>query len=166
MEENRMKRTLRIVIVMTASALLVSLFAMPALAGNQQTDNMQLVREKIKADKKLFVATNMELTETEAKAFWPVYDEYQEALDKLTDRMLKVIDEYAKNYNSMSDEMAKKLIDDYVAIEGDRIGLMKSYLPKFRAVLSEKKVARYYQLENKINAVVAYEVAGQIPLVK
>jgi hypothetical protein len=80
--------------------------------------------------------------------------------------MLKVIDEYAKNYNSMSDEMAKKLIDDYVAIEGDRIGLMKSYLPKFRAVLSEKKVARYYQLENKINAVVAYEVAGQIPLVK
>lgn len=161
-----MKRRNCIVTVMTASALLVSLFAMPVLAGDQQADNMQLVRDKIKADKKLFVATNMELTETEAKAFWPVYEEYQEALDKLTDRMIDLIDEYAKTFSSMSDEMAKKLIDHYVAIERDRVGLMQSYLPKFRDVLSEKKVARYYQLENKINAVVAYEAAGQIPLVK
>jgi hypothetical protein len=161
-----MKRQHWIVTVIATSALFASLFAIPALAGEQQADNMQLVRDKIRADKKLFVATNMELTDSEAKAFWPVYGEYQEALDKLTDRMLRVIDEYAKNYSSMSDEMAKKLIDDYVAIEEDRIALMKSHLPKFRAALSEKKVARYYQLENKINAVVAYEVAGQIPLVK
>ena len=113
-----MKRTLRLATVIAASALLVSFFAISALAGDQQADNMQLVRDKIKADKKLFVATNMELTETETKAFWPVYEKYHGALDKLTDRMIRVIDEYAKNYNSMSDEMAKKLIDGYVAIHG------------------------------------------------
>jgi hypothetical protein len=136
------------------------------MAQEKPADNMQLVREKIETDKKLFIAQNMNLTESEAKVFWPVYENYQKDLGKLVDKTVKLIDNYATNYETMTEEAAKELINGYLAIEGERVALMKSFLPKFRKVLPEKKVARYYQLENKIDAVVNYGLAKQIPLVK
>jgi len=116
--------------------------------------------------KKLFIAQNMNLTESEAKVFWPVYENYQKDLEKLVDKTVKLIENYSANYQTMTEEAAKELINGYLAIEGERVALMKSFLPKFRKVLPEKKVARYYQLENKIDAVVNYGLAKQIPLVK
>jgi hypothetical protein len=142
------------------------LFIVPVCAQDKPADTNQLVREKIQADKKLFVAENMQLTEAEAKAFWPVYESYQKDQGKLVDRTKKLIEDYAKDYQTMTDASAKKLTDDLMVIENDRLKLKKDYLPKFRKVLSNKKVARYYQLENKIFAVVSYEMAKVIPLVK
>ncbi len=142
------------------------LFIVPVCAQDKPADTNQLVMEKIQADKKLFTAENMQLSETEAKAFWPVYGSYQKDLDKIMERTKKLIDDYAKNYQTMTDATAKKLLNDMVVLENDRIKLRKTYLPKFRKVLSDKKVARYYQLENKIQAVVNYEIAKVIPLVK
>ncbi len=63
-------------------------------AQEKPADNMQLVREKIQTDKKLFIAQNMNLTESEAKVFWPVYENYQKDLDKLVDKTIKLIDNY------------------------------------------------------------------------
>jgi len=108
----------------------------------------------------------MQFTEAEAKVFWPVYEGYQKEQAKLYERAKNLVGNYAKNYETMTDKMAKKLLDDFMSIESDRLKLKKEYLPKFRKVLSEKKVARYYQLENKIDAIVNYEVAKVIPLVK
>jgi hypothetical protein len=108
----------------------------------------------------------MQLTESEAKAFWPVYESYQQELNKLADRMIKLIKDYATNYRTMSDEVAKTLVDDYLAIEAERQQLRQAYLPQFRKVLPEKQVARYYQIENKVHAAVSYELAAEIPLVK
>ena len=145
---------------------MLTVFIVPSMAQEKPADNMQLVREKIQTDKKLFIAQNMNLTESEAKVFWPVYEDYQKELDKLVDKTVKLIDNYAANFQTMTEEAAKELINGYLVIEGERVTLMKSFLPKFRKVLPEKKVARYYQLENKIDAVVNYGLAKQIPLVK
>ena len=135
-------------------------------AGDKPADNMDLVQEKIRTDKKLFIATNMELTESEAKTFWPVYEAYQKELKTLRDREIKLIEEFAAAYETMSDDVAKNLLNDSLSISADQQNLNQSFLPKFRKVLPEKKVARYYQLENKINAVVEFEMAKRIPLVK
>jgi uncharacterized protein YnzC (UPF0291/DUF896 family) len=152
--------------IIIALALVVSLAGLPALAQDKPADNMQIVRDKIKADKKLFVAEVMNLTDSEAKGFWPVYDSYQKDLGKIHDKSIALINEYAKNYQSMTNELAKKLTDDFVAIQADHQKLRESYLPQFRKVLPEMKVARYYQIENKIGAVVDYELATNIPFVK
>jgi hypothetical protein len=157
-----MKKRLTAVIVFCV----LFLFIVPVCAQDKPADTNQLVREKIQADKKLFVAENMQLTEAEAKVFWPVYESYQKDQAKLIDRTQTLINDYAKNYQAMSNVAAKKLTDDMIAIENDRLKLRKDYLPKFRKVLSDKKVARYYQLENKIFAVVSYDMARVIPLVK
>jgi hypothetical protein len=162
MKGKKMKKRLFTVIVLCV----LFMFIAPVCAQDKAADTNQLVREKIQADKKLFVAENMKLTEAEAKVFWPVYERYQKDLGKLFDRTKRFIDDYAKNYQTMTDATAKKLMDDMVVLENDRLKLRKDYLPKFRKVLSDKRVARYYQLENKIFAVVSYDIARVIPLVK
>ena len=148
------------------AAAMALLCAGPLTAQDKEVNDMPFLAEKVKADKKLLVAENMQLTEAEAKAFWPVYESYQKDQVKIMDRTKKLIEDYANNYQTMTDATAKRLIDNMVVIENDRLKLKKDYLPKFRKVLSEKKVARYYQLENKIFAVVNYEVAKVIPLLK
>jgi len=137
-----------------------------AFAQDKPADNMQILLEKIHADKKLFVAANMELTESEAKTFWPVYQKYQDELFLLRARTAKLIKDYSEAFKAMSDETAKRLLDESITIDSLGVKLRKAYLPKFRQVLSEKKVARYYQIENKIQAALYYELATQIPLVQ
>jgi len=135
-------------------------------AQDKPADDMQIVREKVRADKKLLVAENMQLTEAEAKAFWPVYDQYQDELFLLRSRTVKLINDFAGAYEKMSNDTAKKLMDEYMTIESLGPKLRQTYLPKFRKVLPEAKVVRYYQIENKIQAALFYELAKSIPLAK
>src|SRR4249920_3897890 len=98
-------------------AVAIVLFGLPSMnlaAQDKPADNMQILRDKIKADKKLLVASNMELTESEAKNFWPIYDEYQKELRKINQRIVNVLEIYAADFRSKSltDDKAKKLIEE------------------------------------------------------
>ena len=169
MEEKPMKIAMthasRVLVVLgILGAILVA--GVPGIAQEKPADNMQLVLEKIRADKKLLVAENLQLTEAEAKAFWPVYAKYQDELFLLLTRTVKLIKDYAAAYEQMNDATAKKLLDESIKIEALGLKLRQAYLPKFRAVLPEVKVVRYYQTENKINVVLMYELGANIPLMK
>jgi len=146
---------------------LVALIAVPAFAQDKPASNMEILRQKIKADKKLVVAANMELTEAEAKGFWPVYDAYQADLQTLNERLGKLIVRYADVYNNkaLTNEAAKSLLDEALAIEQAEVTMKQSYVPKLSAAVPQTKVARYLQIENKIRAAVKYELADGIPLV-
>jgi hypothetical protein len=145
---------------------IIMAMVIPAISQEKPSDNMQILLEKIRADKKLLVAENMQLTEAEAKAFWPVYDQYQDELFLLRARTAKLIKDYADAYEKMSNDTAKKLLDEYMTTESLGLELRQLYLPKFRKVLPEVKVVCYYQIENKIQAALIYELAANIPLVK
>ena len=142
--------------------------ALPAWTQDRPSSNMEILREKIKADKKLLVAINMKLTESEAKGFWSVYDEYQKDLEKLNKRIGGLLRIYAKDYRNktLTDAKAKKLIDEFLSIEQAEANLKGSYVPRLNKVLPAKKVARYLQIENKIRAIVRYDLAARVPLVK
>jgi hypothetical protein len=158
-----MKKTLGI-----AVAIVFFGFAQVGAAQEKPADNMQILREKLKADKKLVVATNMELTEPEAKGFWPVYEQYQKDLQKINQRIAKLLESYADDFRkkSLTDDKAKKLIDEAVAIEQAEANLKSAYAPKLGKALPVKKVARYLQIENKIRAVIKYDLAQGVPLVR
>ena len=143
-----------------------ALLALPAAA--QTKSDMQILADKIKADKKLVVAANMQLTEDEAKGFWPVYDAYQKDLASLNKQLVGVIKNYADAYNkgAVPDATAKKLMNDYLAVEERELKLKRSYVPRLEKAIPGTKVARYMQIENKIRAIVKYELAAQIPLVE
>lgn len=152
------------------AAIVMMLFGFAPLraAQDKPADNMQILRDKLKADKKLLVASNMELTESEAKGFWPIYDEYQKELQKLNQRLGKVLESYADDNRgkSLTDDKAKKLIDEAVSIEQAEANIKSRFAPKLSKVLPVKKVARYLQIENKIRAVVRYDIAQGVPLVR
>jgi hypothetical protein len=154
--------------IVTVLMVVAAAFPAPALTQDKPADNMQILREKIKADKKLLVTANMELTESEAKGFWPVYEQYQKDLAAINQRIVKLIESYAADYRAgtLTDEKAKKLIDELISIEQAEAGLKASYVPKLNKVLPQKKVARYLQIENKIRAVVKYGLAEGVPLVQ
>jgi hypothetical protein len=143
-----------------------TLLALPAAA--QTSSDMQILANKIKADKKLVVAANMQLTEEEGKAFWPVYDAYQADLQKINQRMGAGIKRYADAYSkgAVPDETARKLINEMISIEDAEVKLKRAYVPKLEKAIPGVKVARYMQIESKIRAVVRYELATQIPLVQ
>jgi hypothetical protein len=145
---------------------LVLVWSFLATAQDKPAGNMQFVVEKIRADKKLFIAKNMQLTESESEAFWSVYERYQDELFLLRARTMKLINDYAEAYEKMTDKTAKKLLDEVITIDTLGLKLRQTYLPKFRKVLPDVKVVRYYQLENKINAALMYEFAANIPLIK
>jgi len=143
-----------------------TLLALPAAA--QSASDMQILAQKIKADKKHVVAANMQLTEEEAKGFWPVYDAYQKDLAGINKRLAGVIKNYADVYNkgTVTDEAAKKLMNNYLAVEDSELKLRRSYVPRLEKVVPGVKVARYLQIENKIRSIIRYELAAQIPLVE
>lgn len=137
--------------------------------GKSSSDiNMEILRQKLKADKKLLVADNMDLDDAEAKGFWPVYEAYQSELQKLNQRIKTFVDAYvrAQARAPVSDEAARKMVSDYLSIEARELELKSSYVPKLELVLPAYKVARYLQLENKVRAVARYELAADLPLVE
>jgi hypothetical protein len=151
--------------------LIAALLAAPALPqGKPSTeppaDDMQVLRQKLMADKKLLVAANVQLTEAEAKKFWPVYEAYQQELYKLNDQVLMLLVSYAKDYkaNTLTDAKAVALLERYVAIEEADVKAKRALIRKVRAVLPGIKAAQYVQVENKVRALVKYEIASEVPL--
>jgi hypothetical protein len=142
---------------------------LPGFAGveGDPANNMGILRDKVTADKKFVVANNMNLTESEAKAFWPVYEAYQQDMRVIDERLAKVIDEYAAAYNQgpVPDSTATKLIEEAIGVEMAEVKLKQSYVPKLSKVLPGAKVARYLQIESKIRAITRFELASAIPLV-
>ena len=137
-----------------------------AVCAQQETGQVQGARAELHAERTKLVAANLPLTDEEGAKFWPIYNDYRAEVSKLDDRSLALIKDYAANYKNMTDEKAKDLLKQQMDIEKDRLNLRNSYLGKFEKVLPQKKVARYYQIERKLDASVQYEAAKAIPLVK
>ena len=152
--------------VIAMGSLVACLVGGVASAQDKPADNMEMLREKARVDKKAVVASVLDLTEGEAKVFWPVYNAYQSDMVTHYDRLFKLIDTYGKAYDTISDETATKLLRQYLALERDHVVLLSAYLPRFQKVLPPRKVARLYQVENKLRALVNYDLARNIPLVK
>ena len=146
----------------------VALTAAPAFAQDKPADtNMQILLDKVKADKKLVVAANMDLSEAEAKGFWPIYEGYQKDLQAVNDRLGKMILAYADAYNknTLTDAQATLLANEALSVDHDELTLRKTYAAKLVGVIPAKKVASYLQIENKIRAAIRYDLAKGIPLV-
>ena len=139
-----------------------------APGADKPASNLAIIHEKLKADKKLIVAKYMELTEAEATKFWPVYDEYQSDLQKNNERLLRLLESYAADYknNSLTDDKAKKLLDEWIAFEQDEGKRRGAFAPKVLQALPAKKAARYLQIENEYRILLRYELAATVPLVQ
>jgi len=145
--------------------------AAPAVAQTPQagaTTNMQILVEKLKADKKLLVAETVGLTDAEGKAFWPIYDACQAELGGINTRLKNLITAYAKDFNAgtMTDPKAAAMLTEMFAIDEALLASKKSCAAKLNGVIPATKIARYVQVENKIRAQINYDLAASIPFVQ
>ncbi len=136
----------------------------PTAATEPPANNMEIVREALQAEKKAFIAQNLGLSDTESDKFWPIYTSYQTELSTINTRTGKLIQDYADQYGKLDDPNAKKLMEEFLAIKGELNTLKKSYVSKFDDAIPTTKVARYYQLEQKIEAIINFDLAKHIPL--
>ena len=151
----------------------LGLVTTPALAqestGGSSSTNMEILKEKLKADKKLLIASNMQLNDAEAKKFWPLYEDYQKELQQINDRLVKTIKSYAEAYNQgqgmIKEDVAKRLLQEALSVDEAEVKLRRTYSEKIGKVLPATKTARYIQMENKIRALLRFELAREIPLV-
>jgi hypothetical protein len=139
--------------------------AQDASASAQTQSDIELIRAAINANRVDLLANYLQLTDAEATAFWPLYKQYRDELNKVSDDQVKLLQQYLQNYDTLSDDAAKKLAEGVQKARKKKVDIQRGYLGKFGKVLPGKKLARLYQLENKVDAVLAYEAADRIPLV-
>ena len=157
--------------VLLVSALILALSVASARAataadGDSEKANVDVLLSAIRANRKALVAVNLKMTDEEAAKFWPVYDSYQKEMNALGDRLVALLGDYGKNFKDMSDDKAMKILDEYLNIEAERVKVRRSYVEQFAKALPGRKVGRFYQIENKMDAVIRYEMAKTIPVVE
>ena len=128
-------------------------------------DYLEVAREVLNADKKAIVADTMELSEAESAPFWALYNEYNTELYKVHTKRVNIIKDYAANYETLSNEKADELWKATMSYKKELLSLNQSYYKKFKKIISANKTVLYFQVENKIDALITAELAEGIPLV-
>ena len=149
--------------------LLVALGAMlatTAFAQQGMDSYIELLRSDIKTEKKAILMEVIEFTEAEEQAFWPIYREYELEIDKLSDRRVALIKDYAANFDKMTEEKASELVDASFKLDKDRMKLDEKYYKKFAKATSVMTAARVMQVENQIRLLIRLQIAANLPLVE
>ena len=150
----------KMIMAILALAVTTPLFA------QSETDVMEMTREVIRTERKALVAANMQLNDTESGMFWPVYNEYQDETRKIADRRLELLKSYAYAYENLTETQAEAFLQESMEIQKARLELQQMFVPKFRKVLSPKMVARFFQIDRKLDAIIEYDLVAEIPLVR
>jgi hypothetical protein len=152
-------------LVPLALALIVT--ALPMASNAQQSGvaaDEQVVLKQVLNDKRAVFANNLGLEDSESRAFWPVYDEYEGKAKELDDRFLALLDNYANKYGSLTDADAAAMLKEKMAIEKDRAALKQTYTKKVAKVLPAKKALRYAQIETRVETLLRSQLYSIIPL--
>jgi hypothetical protein len=131
-------------------------------------DYVQLVRSEMRTAVKQLITDNMGFTAQESEAFWPVYANYEKENATINDELQKAIKDYAAAYEKekVPDKTAEELLQRSLKIQKDRIALQERYIPKFKKVLPVTKTVCFFQIMNKVQAIINIQLAAEIPLVK
>lgn len=147
-----------------AFALLATATVTTPARAQSTYDDVQTLLAQIQTDKRAVVLQSMQLDDAQLASFIPIYDEYQQDRKKVAEQSVNLLNAYASNYDSMTDEAAGKLLKDWMAIEEERHDVTKRYVKKMDKVLPTTKVLRFVQIENKLNTVLSLPAVRAIPL--
>ena len=139
-----------------------------AVAQSNDDDSLEAtfntVRQFMEAERDVVLEDELSLSRREGNDFWPIYRTYRTELDAVYDRYAELISAFDDNYDSMSDRMARELIGDYFSVQSELIEVRQRYVPIFLSAISAQKLARFYQVENKIDTVAGLELTLATPL--
>lgn len=138
----------------------------PSDLSSRNREAINVTRDQVRADRKELVAKAMKLTDDEARTFWPIYDEYAAELTSISDRTVTLITEFADNYKDLSDPDAVRMTSESLRIEQEKLAVKQRYAQRFASVLPGRKVARFFQVDRRLDAVVILNMTQVISLVE
>lgn len=126
----------------------------------------ELTKSIIETEKKTVIAEIMEFSDSESNGFWAVYKDFEKEWEEVFNQKVDLLNQYANNYGNIDDEQALELVNELIAIQIAEAKIRKDYLKKYQKVLPGRKLAKYYQLENKMTAAINYDLAEIIPMLE
>ena len=148
--------------------LSIIVIAVISVSAYAQTDNdyLEIARDVLKTEKKAVIAEVMQLTTEESQPFWELYNEYQGKLYLVQNKRINIIQDFAENYENLTDEKADELWNGSMGYSQEILKLKKQYYKKFKKILPAGKAARFFQAENKIETMINANLALEIPLIE
>jgi hypothetical protein len=147
---------------------ITAVFALILLSGptmaQQERDVIELIKTQISGQRQALVAENMMLTAEESEVFWPLYREYQGQRNTMSDRRIALLRKFRDNFDGMNDEQSSEILDDWMKFEEDIQQLRKKYIKKFEKAVGGRTSLRFFQLENKLDTIIDYDLAQVVPL--
>lgn len=128
--------------------------------------DVALLRQDVRSQKKQIIASNLQLTDAEASKFWPVYDQYTAEVTKLGDQKYALIKEYAQGYGTLTNDQALSLIKQSLALDEEAAQLRSKYVPIFNKILPGTKTATFFQMDRRITELIDLQLASEIPFVQ
>jgi len=145
------------------ATLMLVVMAAPAMAAR---DLIELMRSDLRTDKRAIITQAMQMSEDQSDKFWPVYKEYEDQLVKLNDERVTLIKDYGAQYNSMTDQSAKDLINRSFKLQEQRTSLLKKYVSKMSKAVDVKSAARWAQVEHAVDSAIDLQIASELPLLQ
>lgn len=170
MRTNRVIKIFLAISVVLSVTLLRPAFGQDSVATGDQEMNLQtyasLLRQDVRAQKMTIITQMMQFTPDQASVFWPVYAAYDRELSAIGQEKVAIIEDYAKNYGSVTDAKATELVTRALGIEEQRTALKRKYFQKFSEAISPKSAAKFMQVENQLLMLIDLQVASSLPIVE
>jgi len=166
--KNLLTISMAAIVILTSSLVGQSSAQTPSNSSGQSTvdQDVDLLRKDIRSQKKQIIAANLQLTDTEAVKFWPLYDQYTAELVKINDAKYAAIKEYATSFDTLTDDQAVALTRKLLGVDEQVAQLRLKYVPIFGKVISGKKTALFFQLDRRLVMLIDLQLAAQIPMVQ
>ena len=150
----------------TVRVLAAALVSLAATAAGAQTvkDTLEVTRQAVESQRRILVAGAIPLTDSEADAFWPLFDAYEKERRPLDESANNLVADFLAGSASLTDAEAKAMVDKALEIEEGKVRVRRAWLGRMLKAIPPRKVARFYQIDNKLDAAVRADIAKQIPL--
>jgi hypothetical protein len=145
-------------------ALVLCIVGLSSASAQSEDELIGLLRDQIKADRQAVIAENLELSDSLAEKFWPLYDEFQERMDALRNRRVTLLTQFRDERTGMTAVQARQLLSDALNIENDMVSQKIHFVRDFQKAIGPRLTVRYYQIESKLDAIINYELASVVPL--
>jgi hypothetical protein len=127
---------------------------------------VDMMRSDLRAERAALIQEEMEFTQQEADAFWPIFKKYENEIRKINDQRIENIGKYAENYFSMTDGLAEQLAKKSLELDIKEAYVRKKYFREFNRVLPAKRAVKFYQIDTLIGLLVRAQVASELPFME
>lgn len=141
-------------------------FVLSAMVFAQETSYIEILKSDINTQRRTLITAAMDFTEDEAQKFWPIYKEYEAEYDKLMDKEIQLLKDYAESYEDMGDEVANQIAKKSFEIEKEHLAISEKYFKRYSKELGARRAVKLQMVLNRLELMLSLQKASSIPVLE